>query len=250
MPGGVGVVPRSTEGVNRDAASVIKATETKRQRGRPKGSKNKSKPLITKEMQDAMLERLLPAVAGDTAHASYLKGVIKEGKPVEIVRELDTLILLLRQQMVSSLLSEIEGKQLPEGIEDPIANESDIKVPELRKEVTERLKVLLSMIEIKMRHERANDDANNPDNPVAAIFLRRGLAGDRLRIAFEHQSGDLGGSPNDTERPADDVGEVPVALLERPIALPGRGEGKADRTIDHDFDRDGSRGVYEVEISG
>lgn len=247
MPGGQGVAVRSTEGRNRDAASVIKATETKRQRGRPKGSKNKVRSLIPKEMQEAMLAKLLPAVVDNPEHARYLKGVISEGKPIEVVRELDTLILLLSRQMVPALLAETEGEQLPEGIEDP-EPDNPIKMPELRKDVTERLKVLLSMIEVKMRHERANDDTSNNTNPVAAIFLNRGLAGDRLRIAFEHQSGDLGRSVDDTEWEADSTREVPMAVSERPLSLPGRGEGSPDRVVNHNLDRDGSSGVYEVEI--
>lgn len=229
-------------------ASTLKSVETKRQRGRPLGSKNKAKSLIPKEMQDAMLAKLLPAVMDNPEHARYLRGVISEGKPIEVIRELDTLILLLSRQMVPALLAETEGEQLPEGVEDPESDDNPIKMPALRKDITERLKVLLSMIEVKMRHERANDINDTTGNPVAAIFLNRGLAGDRLRIAFEHQSGDLGGSTDYTERPADSPREVPVAIPERPILLPGRGEGAADRVVNHDFDRDGSRGVYEVEI--
>jgi hypothetical protein len=110
-------------------------------------------------------------------------------------------------------------------------------MPEFRKDVTERLKVLLSMMDLKMKATRANDeDSDSSKKPIIEIFARRGLAGDRLRIAFEHQSGDMGGGTDESERSADIVREIPMALSERPISIPGRSEGEADRTLDNPVD--------------
>lgn len=247
MPGGRDVVARSTEGNNRDVASTYKAAETKRQRGRPKGARNKAKSLIPTEMANAILLKMQPLLT--EAQFEYYKGVIRDGKSIALEQELDILILLLTRQVVPALIVETEGEQLPEGIEDP--NPSAIKMPELKKEVAERLKVLQGFMDMKFKNERARDEgADQNKKPIIEIFARRGLAGDRLRIAFEHQSGGVGGSADESEPDADVIGEIPVALSERPISLPGLGEGSADRDVNNDFDRDGTRSVHEVEIRG
>lgn len=233
MPGGRGVEARSTEGRNLDLASTYKAAETKRQRGRPAGSKNKAKSLIPRELADAILGRLQPVVPPE--HYEYMRGVIRDGKAVAVERELDTLILLLSRQMVPALIAETEGEQLPEGVEDP--DTSVIRMPEFRKDVTERVKVLKDLIDLKLRNERARDEGtDSTKKPIIEIFARRGLVGDRLRIAFEHTSGGVGGSIDEPEREADLVGDVPVEISERPISLPGSGEGKADRPLDNNLD--------------
>lgn len=233
MPGGREVAVRSTEGQNRDVASTFKAGETKRQRGRPKGSKNKAKSLIPAEMADAILLKLQPVLPPE--HYEYMRGVIREGKAVAVERELDTLILLLSRQMVPALIAETEGEQLPEGVEDP--NPSVIKMPEFRKDVTERIKVLKDLIDLKLRNERARDEGTDSGaKPIIEIFARRQLVGERLRIAIEHQSGDMGGSADSVERDSDSVGDFPEALSARPLSLPGRGEGKTDRAIDNPLD--------------
>lgn len=250
MPGGKGVPARSTEGANRSESSTTKMLETREQRGRgrPVGSKNKPKALIPKEMANAILDKMQPLM--EKPDHDYLKSVIRDGKAIAIDKELDFLILLLTRQMGPALIAEMEGEQLPEGIEDSDA--STIKMPEFRKDVTERLKVLLSMMDLKMKNERAKDSGtDNSNRPIAQIFLNRQLNGDRLRIAIEHQSGSVGGSVDGTDSgPADSIGEVSMAVSERPISLPGRGEGKADRVIDHDSVGDGARSVHEVEVSG
>jgi len=247
MPGGREVVARPTEGQNRDLASTYKAAETKRQRGRPKGSKNKAKSLIPTEMANAILLKMQPLLTDEQFR--YYSGVIAKGDAIALDKELDILILLLTRQVVPALIVETEGEQLPEGIEDP--NPSPIKMPELKKEVAERLKVLQGFMEMKFKNERARDEGSDQNKkPIIEIFARRGLAGDRLRIAFEHQSGGMGGGPDEPESAADVVGEIPVAVSERPISLPGVGEGTSDRNVNDDFDRDGTRRVHEVEIRG
>lgn len=227
MSGGKGVAVRSTEGMNRDTASVYKATETKnqRQRGRPKGSLNKPKALIPKDMALTILDKMEPMM--EKEEYDYHKSVILHGKKVAVERELDILILLLRSQMVPALISELEGEQLPEGVED--TQEGVIKMPEFRKDVTERLKVLISLIELKARQERLKDDGPTSDNPIAKIFINRNIGTDRLRIAIESQPGDMGGSANESESGTYEIRNVSDSVLERPIALPGRSEGEADR---------------------
>lgn len=246
MSGGQGVAVRSTEGRNRDTASVYKATETKRQRGRPKGALNKPKALVPKEMALAILDKMEPMM--EKEDYEYHKSVILRGKKIAVERELDILILLLRQQLVPALIAELEGEPLPEGVEDPQA--SAIKMPEFKKEITERLKVLQSMISLKMQQERSRSDTPVNGNPIVQIFANRQLAGDRLRIAVEHKSGSVGGSTDDSEWESDSSREVPVALLERPISLPGRGESPSDRPVNDDSIGDSSRSVHEVEVSG
>jgi hypothetical protein len=226
MPGGQGVSSRSTEGVNRGESTILKMSETKRQRGRPKGSKNKAKSLIPREMALEIVDRLEPIIQ-DKEHFEYLKGVIVGGKAIALDRELDTIILLLNRQLVPAMMAEIDGPPLPEGVEDP--NPSAIKMPEFDKSVTERLKVLKEFIALKSQRERASDEPDNSKEPILQIFAKRGIDGDRLRIAIEHRSGGLVGSTDEFESEADSAGNVSEAISVRPISLPGRGQGEADR---------------------
>src|SRR5918993_1008065 len=98
MPGGREVADRPTERMNRDIASTYKAGETKRQRGRPKGAKNKPKSLIPKEMADAILLKMQPLLT--EKQFAYYSGVIRDGKSIALEEELDILILLLTRQVV------------------------------------------------------------------------------------------------------------------------------------------------------
>jgi hypothetical protein len=244
--------PRSTEGVDRGTASVLKGADTRvqRARGRPKGSRNKSKSLIPVEMADAILLKMQPIVPPE--HFEYMKGVIRDGKAVAVERELDTLILLLSRQMVPAIIAETEGPPLPEGAEEELGlDASAIRMPEFKKDVTERIKVLKDLIDLKMRQERSRDETANPRNqPLSIIFANRGIAGERLRVAIERVTGGLGGSTDEPEWAADTSGNVSVEISERPISLPGRSQGKADRVIDHDSVGDSALSVYPVEVSG
>jgi hypothetical protein len=235
MAGKTGLAHREgTEGRALGESTAHKRVETQRQRGRPRGAKNKAKSLIPKELADEILLKLQPLVPPE--HYDYMRGVIKEGKAVAVEQEIDTILLLLSRQLVPALIKETEGApSLPqlEGVEGEPEDTSAIKMPMFNKDVTDRLKVLKEFIDMKLRHERARDDSDDTSKkPIIEVFARRGLDADRLRIAIEHVTGGVGGSPDQPEGGADSTRELPVELSKRPLVLEGRGESEADRVLD------------------
>jgi hypothetical protein len=231
--------PRETEGRNVGVMASVKRTEIKKNRGRPIGSKNKPKSLIPSELANEMLVKLKPILPPE--HYEYMRAVVKEGKVIAVERELDIIILLIGRQLWPAILTEMEGFDQPAAgepaNEDEAALVDDAAKAYFRKDVSERIKIWKDLVEVKLRNERARDEAaDNSKKPILEIFARRGLDRERLRIGIEHVSGDMGGSPDGTGREADEARDVPVALSERPIFLPGSGESSTDRPLDNALD--------------
>lgn len=216
---------RETEGVR--AGAVSRGDRGTRGRGRPTGSKNKPKGLIPLPMAEDLIRSLQPMLP--PGQLTYLRDVVKNGAAIDTKRELDTLILLLNRNIWPALIA--EGLPQDADIEDETIEELEgqphggalkrqREQPVFRKDVTERLKVLNSLLSLRAQLDKREAEAdNNDEQPILRIFADRSIS-DRVGVLVGYQPGGVSGNPDGTEREPIRVGAVPNPAPERPLALP------------------------------
>lgn len=159
-----GLEQRAAEGSRTGPVGRGKSAEVAEARkgGRPKGSKNRSKSLIPTELADKILVTMEGNLPSE--HLDYMRDVVKRGGAVATKRELDILILLLNRNLWPALVSEPNTK-------------NDDGEPVFRKDVTERLKVLNSLLSLRNQIEKGEEKANDDGNqPLLQIFGSRDIA--------------------------------------------------------------------------
>jgi hypothetical protein len=150
-------------------------------------------------------------------HFNYLKGVIKRGDAVSTKRELDVLIVLLNRNLWPAMI----GESGPYGTN-----------PQFRKDVTERLKVMNSLLTLRNQIEKGEkEEDTDGEQPLLRIFGDRSIAG-RIGVLVGVQSDRVLGDTDGTGRPAVRTGTVPDQAPERPLLLPSGEQGEADRVLD------------------
>lgn len=196
-------VQRETEGSREGAIS-------RGQRGRPRGSRNKPKGIIPLPMAEDLIRTLQPMLP--PGQLTYLRDVVKNGASIDTKRELDTLILLLNRNIWPALIAE----SIP-----PVNEEGEqADGPVFRKDVTERLKVLNSLLSLRSQlDKREAEAANDDEQPILRIFADRSIS-DRLGVLVGYQPGGVSGNSDGVERPALPAGTVPNPPVERPEPVP------------------------------
>lgn len=204
----------------------------KKRAGRPKGSKNKPKgvtSLLPAEMADNMLLEMKRSLPQE--HYDYLKSVLKDGAAVSTKREMDVLILLLSRNLYPALIMEsMVDDTEEEDDEDFFAEEGDeapkkpakknkMRMPVFRKDVTERLKVLQTLLAQKEKSERQDADSGQ-EKPILTIVGRSGIDSERLRILVGVESGHMVGDPDEAPRQAIPPRTVSDSVPERPEHVP------------------------------
>lgn len=210
--------PRPTEGSRPERSGSGK-------RGRPKGSKNKPKGILPAELAGTILLEMKDMLPPE--HFEYMKGVIKDGKAISVKRELDTLILLLSRNLYPALVMESQPQDDEDDFFDDEEDEGPrpakkLKMPVFRKDVTERLKVLQSLLAQKEKSERA--DSEPKDKQILTIIGKSGVDAERLRILIGVESGSVVGNVDQVEQPADETGTVSDSISERQVILSSGGE--------------------------
>lgn len=175
-------LPRPTEGSKQTGAvaRTRNLSGEKRGRGRPAGSKNKSKSLVPTELANEMLLSFEGQIPPE--HFQYLKSVVKGGGIVSTEKELDILIVLLGRNLHPALIGEMGGEE--EISEDPETGEiTTSKKVVFRRDVTERLKVLNSLLSLRHQVEKNKDDGKDGNAPLLTIVADRNLMqGGRLGV--------------------------------------------------------------------
>lgn len=219
---------RSTEGTRGTVPGSMK------RRGRPAGSKNKAKSILPTELANTMLVAMKDALPPD--HYEYIRGVIKDGNAISTKRELDTLILLLSRNLYPALVMESLAPQNESDDEDffddddaedarPSKPKSNgLKMPVFRKDVTERLKVLQSLLAMKEKNERGEAEAGL-EKPILKIVGGSGLDASRLRILVGVESGPMAGNADETAQLAAEARTVSDSVPERPVNVPAGEQG-------------------------
>lgn len=185
------------------AETAQRTTEGSRpgKRGRPKGSKNKPKGIVSTDV----IENLLPELQQQLAPESYkyVEGVLKKGKPIETKRELDVMIAMLARNLMSALSQETLG----------------LSEHGFRKDITERLKILNSMLTLRHQIEKVSDAGDKPNESVLLKIVgdRHLLDGKRLGILVGDSTGPMAGDADGTGRLALDAGAVSDQVPQRPL---------------------------------
>lgn len=204
---------RSTEGSKRTGAvaRTRNLAGEKRGRGRPPGSKNKSKSLVPTELADQLLLQFEGVIPPE--HYEYLRKVVKGGEVVSTERELDILILLLGRNLHPALIAEMQGEN--EIDIDPDTGEvlGTVKKVVFRRDVTERLKVLNSLLGLRHQVEKNKDTEKDGEQPLVKIVADRNLlANGRLGILVGQVPGSVAGNVDDAG-----WGSIPARTVSSPL---------------------------------
>jgi hypothetical protein len=241
-------VSRTTEGHRPDEGEMRhwKSTQTVKARGRPSGSKNKSKSIVPTEVANEILDKLRPVLPEE--HYEYMRGVIAKGRKIDIERELDVIIMLLNRQLIPALIVESEGKTGdPEADMLAELSTSAIKMPAFSKSVSERLKVVQGFMEMRLRMERHKDESKqDKQQPILTVFAQRGIDIQRLGIIAGAVPGSVGGSPDNVVGPADSARTVSDTLSERQLPEQSSSQSASDWILDGTLNRDDTRSLHEV----
>jgi len=219
-------LPRPTEGAKQTGAvaRTRNLSGEKRNKGRPAGSTNKSKSLVPTDLADKMLLAFQGNIPAE--HYNYLKSVVKGGAAVSAEKELDILILLLGRNLHPALVGEMEPEK--EVVVDDETGEVSMteKKVVFRRDVTERLKVLNSLLTLRHQVEKAKDDGKGGVQPLLTIVAdRKLLDGGRLGVLLGGVPGPMAGNLDRVERPAIPARTISNPDAERPFDIPA-GEEK------------------------
>jgi len=185
-------------------------TGEKRKAGRPPGAKNKPKSMVPAELADELLVKLQGTLPDE--HYQYLKGVVKKGDAIATEKELDILILLLGRNLHPALIEETlafddDGPDDDEDVLEPQPHGGALKRPKsvtfFRKDVTERLKVLNSLLSLRHQMEKTKDEQKDGKQPLITIVADRNLLdGGRLGVLLGGVPGPVAGNTDGVGRPA------------------------------------------------
>lgn len=244
------VIPRRSS-ASRDTehgssvSTFDKMAETKRQRGRPKGAKNKPKGLMPASVAYEFL-----GVVKDLVPQEYyeeMKRAIKDGKSISTVTEAKITLKLMGPAIWRRLID--EAKQKKRVIDKDLVDEIQVEDEpmEFAKDVTERLKVYQSLLQFIDKLERADDEgASSKTQQHIEILARRGIDSDRLRILVGIESGDMGRIVDGTGREVIEARAVSDTILERQVSLSDSEQGTSVGDVSDDSTGSDPRSVYEA----
>ena len=221
-----------------NTGASVRSTEGSRpgKRGRPKGSRNKSKGLIPYRVGQKLLGHMQEQLSPD--QYDYLKGVVQDGRPIDTKNEIDTLITLLTRNLYPALIHEMMPEE--EGGLGGI----------YRKDVTDRLKVIQGLLNLRHQKDKQDDPDSSKSDAILTITARRGFDLDRLGILIGKQPDHLDGSPDGTRGQTYEIGAVSDTVSERPLNLENSEQGETDRVLDSDSDGGGALVYDEDELQG
>lgn len=131
--------------------------------GRPKGSKNRPKGLLPTELAHQLLLKMEGSLPPD--QMEYLRKVVKDGKAISTENELRVIIAILGRNLLPALVGEMASEAI--GATDEEGNEQPAG---FRRDVTERLKVYNSLLNLLNQVEKRKED-EQPDNGGALLQL-------------------------------------------------------------------------------
>lgn len=189
------------------SAPPSRSTESPKpgKRGRPPGSKNRPKGLVPSELTEKMLPTLQRQLSPESFE--YIEGVLKKGKPIETKRELDVMIAMLARNLIAAITHETDG----------------LEQFGFRKDITERLKILNSMLTLRHQIDKASDDGNKPGEHTLLKLVgdRKLLDGRRFGVLVGDPTGGLAGDADGAGRETVRVGAVSGEIPERPLLSTG-----------------------------
>lgn len=242
-----GAAARPTEGgVIHSKANKDKAGEThsERKRGRPKGSKNKPKALIPKEVAADLLGVVKQTLPPELYQE--MKEAIRSGKNISTINEARILMKLMGPPVWQRLIEEVQPKKAPVTDIDPdlideIGGMPDDQPPGFDKDLNERLKVLINLMSFVAKLEQNDEAADSTEKPILEIIARRGLDSERIKFLVGVESGNVGGNTDGVGRADSGTGAIPNQLSERPLDIQDSEQITAVRVLDPDSTGDNAR---------
>ncbi len=221
-----------------NGSAAVRPTEGKRKgaRGRPPGSQNKSRSLVPKEVGQRLLQHMEEQLSPE--QFDYLKGVVKDGKQIDTKNEIDILIALLARNLYPAIISEMLPPE--EGGLGGV----------LRKDVTDRLKIVQGLLNLRHQKDKTDDPDSTKSDTILTITAKRGLNLDRLGILVGQQSLSVERVPDGTGRQPDEIRALPDTLSERPFDAETGEQGETDRVLDGDRHGGGSLSDDEDSVQG
>lgn len=240
--------PRETEGKT-TLANKTKAGEThsERKRGRPKGSKNKPKALIDKEVAADLLgvvkQTLPPELYKEMQEA------VRNGKNISTINEAKILMKMMGPPIWQRLILEAErqGKKNVTDIDPELVDEfGDTGDTGEDKSLNERIKTYLQLMQFVDKMERNDDESDNSTQPILEITAKRGIDIGRIGLLIGTEPGSLGGNADGTGRPEADTGAIPDSVSERQFDVQDSQQVSTIRVLDPDSPRGNSSGGDEA----
>jgi hypothetical protein len=229
--------------------SKLSKTHSERKRGRPKGSKNKPKALITKEVASQLLGVVKQTLPPELYEE--MKQAVRSGKNISTVNEAKILMKLMGPPVWQRLIEEADQKVQPPrdfdpDLEDEIDMQPEQSVTPFNKDLNERIKVYIGLMQFVDKMERNDSDESDTDKkPVLEIFARKGVDGGRVDLLLGYQPGSMGGNADGTERETIEVGAIPDKLPERPLDVQDSEQVPTVRVLDPDSTGDMPQGSDE-----
>ena len=229
---------RSTEGgVERTIANKTKHGEThsERKRGRPKGSKNKPKALITKEVASELLGVVKQTLPPELYEE--MKEAVRSGKNISTINEAKILMKLMGPPIWQRLIEEANQKaQMPKDFDPDLEDELGDDLPTdnvtpFNKDLNERVKVYMGLMQFVDKMERQDDQSDNSAQPILEIFARRGVNGERVDFLIGGIAQSVGGDSDGTGRKAIEPRTVSGEVSERPLDVSDSQQVSAVRVL-------------------
>lgn len=225
------------------SGSNSKSGETKqeRARGRPKGSKNKPKALISKEVAQDLLgvvKQTLPPELYDE-----MRDAVKSGKNISSLNEAKILLKMMGPPIWQRLIMQAEAQKK---ISPDIIDEFDEEQPDgWPKDLNEQVKTYISLLQLVDKMEGNEDKSDNSEKPILEVFARRGIDSEHVKFLLGVESGTLGIRPDGTGREATDIGAIPSEVPERQIDVQDSEQEQTTRVLDLSSVRNDTQGVNE-----
>ena len=221
-----------------NTGASVRTTEGSRpgKRGRPKGSRNKSRSLIPARAGESLLRHMQEQLSPE--QFAYLKGVVADGKPIQTKDEIDTLIALLSRNLYPALISEM----LPE--------EEGGAGGVYRKDVTDRLKIVQGLLNLRNQIDKRDEPDNDKSDTILTITGRRGINIERLGILVGQRTVSVDGSADGVGGQAYEVRALPDSLPERQVSAESGEQGSPDRVLNGHRDGGGTFVTDEDELQG
>lgn len=219
-------------------SATVRTTEGSRpgKRGRPAGSKNKSKSLVPAAVGRRLLRNMEEQLSPE--QFDYLKGVISEGRPIETRNEIDVLIALLTRNLYPALIQEMSPTE--DGGAGGI----------YRKDVTDRLKIVQGLLNLRHQQDKRDEPDTDSNNTILTVTAKRGFDFERLAILVGKQPDSLVGGADGVGEPADTIRALPNSIPERQVSVSVGEQGETDRVLDSDSVRRGTLSDDEDELQG
>jgi len=232
-------------GERSDSISV-KSTETRRARGRPKGSKTIARGILQKHVAEDLLLTIRPLLP--QAEYDEIRLAIKNGKTISTLREVKIMMALMAPPIWKRLVEEARPNQTV----DPELGEEiglEPQQAEMARDLNERVKVWKDLAVLASNLEKTLDEGTDTKpEPLWEIFKRKGLDAERFTITGSIGPGIMGRDSGGPGGSSDTIRTVSDQLPEGPIDTEDSEEIETVGVLDTDRHRDDARSDNEAQL--